>query len=62
MNKVYKAFKKVRDTEVERFREKSYFSRRVRGLSPTVSNSDPDISEEEEKGVTYRFKEPKVEE
>lgn len=62
VNKVCEAFEKVREAEMERFGEKSYFRRRARGLSPAVSDSDPDASEEEIKGVAHGFEEPEVEE
>ena len=64
MNRVCEAFELVKEAEMERFGEKSYFYRKMNGLSPADSDDDPDLvsddvhahgfEEPEEEGVGTR--------
>lgn len=43
VNRVCEAFELVKEAEIERFGEKSYFYRKMNGLSPADSDDDPDL-------------------
>jgi hypothetical protein len=65
VNRVYKAFELVKEAEVERFREKSYFYRKSYGLPPAESDDDPDLDSDLDKNNkvrAYGFEEPEIEE
>jgi hypothetical protein len=43
VNRVCEAFELVKEAEIERFGENSYFYRKMNGLSPADSDDDPDL-------------------
>ena len=61
VNKVCEAFKIVKQAERDAFGEKSYFYRKERGLSPAVSNDDPDPGNCDAVAA-HGFEEPEAEE
>jgi hypothetical protein len=65
VNRVYKIFELVKETEIERFREKSYFYRKSHGLPLTESNDDlnPDLDLNKNGEMrAHDFEEPEAEE
>ena len=54
------AFELVKETEMERFGEKSYFYRKMNGLSPADSDDDPDLVGDNVRA--HGFEEPEGEE
>jgi len=62
VNRVCEAFELVKEAEVERFGEKSYFYRRSRGLPPAKPDDDPDSdSDENNEERTHGFEELEAE-
>jgi hypothetical protein len=59
VNRVCEAFELVKETEMERFGEKSYFYRKKNGLSPADSDDDPDLDDDDVRA--YGFEEPEEE-
>jgi hypothetical protein len=43
VNRVYEAFELVKETEMEKFSEKSYFYRKINDLSLIDSDDNPDL-------------------
>jgi hypothetical protein len=64
VNRVCEAFELVKEAEVERFGEKSYFYRKSHGLSPAETDDDPDPDPDPSSGEvrTHGFEEPGPEE
>jgi hypothetical protein len=60
VNRVYEAFELVKEAEMERFGEKSYFYRKMNGLSPADSDNDPDLVGDNVRA--HGFEEPEKEE
>ena len=60
MNRVCEAFELVKEAEMERFGEKSYFYRKMNGLSPADSDDDPGLVGDDVHGCG--FEEPEEEE
>jgi len=44
VNRVCEAFELIKEAEMERFDEKSYFYRKMNGLSPADSDDDLDLT------------------
>ena len=59
VNRVCEAFELVKEAEMERFGEKSYFYRKTNGLPPVDSDDDPDISGDDVDA--HGFEEPEEE-
>jgi hypothetical protein len=60
VNRVCEAFELVKEAEMERFGEKSYFYRKMNGLSPADSDDDPDLDVDDVRA--HGFEEPEEEE
>jgi hypothetical protein len=56
VNRVYKVFELVKKAEIERFGEKSYFYRKINGLSPADFNDNSDFVSDNI--YIYSFEEP----
>jgi hypothetical protein len=59
VNRVREAFELVKEAEMERFGEKSYFYRKMNGLSPADSDDDPDLDDDDVRA--HGFEEPEEE-
>ena len=59
VNRVCEAFEIVKETEMERFGEKSYFYRKMNGLSPADSDDDPGLVGDDVRA--HGFEEPEEE-
>jgi hypothetical protein len=59
VNRVCEAFELVKEAEMERFGEKSYFYRKMNGLSPADFDDDPDLIGDDVHG--HGFEEPEEE-
>jgi hypothetical protein len=60
INRIYEAFELVKEAEIKKFDEKSYFYRKANGLQPAESDDDPD-SADKDKAQTHSFEEPEME-
>jgi hypothetical protein len=59
VNRVCEAFELVKEAEMEKFGEKSYFYRKTKGLPPADSDDDPDPAGHD--AHAHGFEEPEEE-
>jgi hypothetical protein len=60
VNRVCEAFELVKEAEIQRFGDKSYFYRKINGLPPADSDDDPDSADDDVHA--HGFEEPGGEE